>query len=207
MGAPRVIAIRAIAWTTCSPLMPWSTSITSASRVNALTTVNALRRRPSNNASKTASGERATLTVRETVSELTQRWRSVGGIAVYITMQAIALHAFMLWSAGVMQRTYGWSPREIGLTMGSVVLIGGCLGMFVGVRRSDRWLAAGRRDAAVRVAMVSSTLGPLLPGLLNDYIFHDERAIGKSLALTLTVSTLAAALVYAWTRPHYRRDH
>ena len=30
---PRVPAIRAIASTTCSPLMPWSTSIASASRV------------------------------------------------------------------------------------------------------------------------------------------------------------------------------
>jgi hypothetical protein len=32
-GAPRSAAIRIIASTTCSPLMPWSTSIASASRV------------------------------------------------------------------------------------------------------------------------------------------------------------------------------
>lgn len=51
------------------------------------------------------------------------------------------------------------------------------------------------------------TLGPLRPGLLNHNVYKDESAIGESLALTLTFATLAAALVYAWTRPHYRRDH
>ena len=51
------------------------------------------------------------------------------------------------------------------------------------------------------------TLGPLLPGLLNDYVFHSEAALGRSLALTLAVSTLAAAGVFAWARPDYRRHH
>lgn len=51
------------------------------------------------------------------------------------------------------------------------------------------------------------TLGPLLPGLLNDYVFHDEGAIGLSLSLTLGVSTGLAALVFAWARPAYRRHH
>ncbi len=233
-----------------------------------------LREPPRGNAIATADGARATLTVRQTVAELGQRWRTIGGISAGITMQAVALYAFMLWSAVVLQRTYGWSARETGLTMGTVVLVGGCLGMFTGGAISDRWLAAGRRDAAVRVAMLSSfaacvffmgllltlgspaatvmffflgvivlamptgsvyaasqmvlpnqvrgqamavilfvgnlgglTLGPLLPGVLNDYVFMDEGAIGRSLALTLIVSTLAAGLVYARTRPHYRRDH
>ena len=51
------------------------------------------------------------------------------------------------------------------------------------------------------------TLGPLLPGLLNDRVFLSELALGKSLAITLTLSTLAAALVFAWACPAYRRDH
>lgn len=40
---------------TCSPLMPWLTSIASASRVNASTNVSARSRRPSNSASETKS--------------------------------------------------------------------------------------------------------------------------------------------------------
>lgn len=51
------------------------------------------------------------------------------------------------------------------------------------------------------------TLGPLLPGMLNDYVFLSEAALGRSLAITLTIPTLAAAIVFGWTRPAYRRDH
>ena len=51
------------------------------------------------------------------------------------------------------------------------------------------------------------TLGPLLPGLLNDSVFHDEGALGISLALTLALSTAAAAGIFAWARPAYRADH
>lgn len=51
------------------------------------------------------------------------------------------------------------------------------------------------------------TLGPLLPGFMNDYLFHDEAALGLSLGITLAVSTGLAAVVFAWARPAYRRHH
>jgi len=50
------------------------------------------------------------------------------------------------------------------------------------------------------------SLGPLLPGLLNDYIFHSENSIAASLALTIAVaSILMWALLLATYRPY--RDH
>jgi MFS family permease len=51
------------------------------------------------------------------------------------------------------------------------------------------------------------TLGPLLPGAMNDYLFRSEAAVGQSLALTLAASTLAAGLVFALGRRSYRRDY
>ena len=51
------------------------------------------------------------------------------------------------------------------------------------------------------------SIGPLLPGVLNDYVFFSEAAIGRSLAITLALSTGAAALIFAWARPAYRADH
>jgi MFS family permease len=51
------------------------------------------------------------------------------------------------------------------------------------------------------------TLGPLVPGVLSDYVFRDEGAIGLALLVTLTISLGLAAVAFALTRSHYRRDH
>jgi hypothetical protein len=50
-------------------------------------------------------------------------------------------------------------------------------------------------------------LGPFLPGFFNDYLFHDPKMVGLSLALTVGIaSVLSAALFYATWRP-YRRHY
>ncbi len=51
------------------------------------------------------------------------------------------------------------------------------------------------------------TLGPLLPGLLNDYFFISDAALGQSLSITLAATTLSAAIVFCATRSDYRQHH
>lgn len=233
-----------------------------------------LREPARKNTLKAMDGQTAQLTLRETLVEVGKRWQAVAGIALGLMFQAVALYSYMLWSPATLQRTFDWSPQVTGLVMGIVVLIGGTAGMLAGGRFSDRGLRGGRRDAALRVAALSSlggfavfailglalqndwatvsvfflgvillampagscyaaaqmvfpnqvrgqvmalilfianlgglTMGPLLPGLLNDYVFRDEGALGVSLGITLAASTLAAALVFGWARPAYRRHH
>lgn len=55
LGTPRIDEIRAIALTICSPLILWSMSIASASRVKASAPVSARNYRPSDKASETKS--------------------------------------------------------------------------------------------------------------------------------------------------------
>jgi MFS family permease len=223
----------------------------------------------------TAEGGAARLTIAETLAEIGKRRVPVASIALGLMFQAVALYAFMLWSPGVLQRSFDWTPQQTGLVMGLVVLFGGSFGMLMGGRLSDRGLVAGRRDAALRIAMVSSifgtvaffallwtqgtsaaatvavfaagvvllampagscyaasqmvlpnqvrgqalalilfvanlgglTMGPLLPGLLNDYVFRSESALGLSLGITLSISTLLAAVAFNWGRAEYRRHH
>ena len=222
-----------------------------------------------------SDGAVAQLTVAETLAVIGKRWVPVASIALGLMFQAVALYAFMLWSPGVLQRSFDWSPQQTGLVMGLVVLIGGSFGMLSGGRLSDSGLVAGRRDAALRVATYSSiagtlvfaalmvaqgysalstvavfavgvvllampagscyaasqmvlpnqvrgqalalilfianlgglTMGPLLPGLLNDFVFRSESALGLSLGITLSVSTLLAAVSFGWGRREYRLHH
>lgn len=54
------------------------------------------------------------------------------------------------------------------------------------------------------VTMVSVTLGPLVAGLLNDYVFVDEEAIGKSLAIMAAINCSLGALSLFLCLRHFR---
>jgi MFS family permease len=49
------------------------------------------------------------------------------------------------------------------------------------------------------------TLGPLLPGVFNDYLFRSEKMVGSSLALSIGLAAAAMAVTYRATYRPYRR--
>jgi MFS family permease len=51
------------------------------------------------------------------------------------------------------------------------------------------------------------SLGPLLPGLLNDYVFRNEKMIGPSLAITISAASLLMLMVFRAAYRPYRRDY
>lgn len=51
------------------------------------------------------------------------------------------------------------------------------------------------------------TIGPLVPGVLNDYVLRSEQAVGMSLMLTLTGAMLVASLIFSFARRAYQRDY
>jgi hypothetical protein len=48
------------------------------------------------------------------------------------------------------------------------------------------------------------SLGPLMPGLLNDRLFHDEKMVGASLAITIGASALLMLVAFRATYNAYR---
>ena len=51
------------------------------------------------------------------------------------------------------------------------------------------------------------TLGPFLPGFFNDYLFHDELMVGKSIVLTLAIATVIGAALFRGTYASYAKHH
>jgi MFS family permease len=47
-------------------------------------------------------------------------------------------------------------------------------------------------------------MGPLIPGVLNDYLFHNENMIGVSLSLTVGCASILMLLVFLATLRTYR---
>ncbi len=50
------------------------------------------------------------------------------------------------------------------------------------------------------------SLGPLLPGVLTDYYFHDEKRIGAALAITIAAAASLMVIAFWATYRPYRRD-
>jgi MFS family permease len=55
--------------------------------------------------------------------------------------------------------------------------------------------------------LVGLTLGPLLPGVFNDYLFRNENMIGYSLALTIAIGAALNVLMLKVTYNPYRRHY
>jgi MFS family permease len=54
--------------------------------------------------------------------------------------------------------------------------------------------------------VIGLSLGTLLPGLLNDHLFHDERMLGPSIAITAGLAALIGSLSALLTFAPFRRD-
>ena len=55
--------------------------------------------------------------------------------------------------------------------------------------------------------LLGLTLGTLLPGLLDDRLFHDEQMLGSSIAITAAVATVVGTVACLLTFAHFRRDY
>lgn len=98
-----------------------------------------------------------------------QRWRAFGalfiGSAAVVTMGSLTF-----WNIALFGRTWGWEIREIGITTGALFFIGGPLGTLFGIWLTNRWIAAGRKDATLRalwcgiaIAVPGFALYPVMP--------------------------------------------
>lgn len=56
------------------------------------------------------------------------------------------------------------------------------------------------------LSLLGMTLGSLLPGLLDDHVFHSEGALGVSIAITAAGACLGGALASVLTAGPFRRD-
>jgi len=60
---------------------------------------------------------------------------------------------------------------------------------------------------AFTISIGGQTLGPLLPGVFNDYLFRDGNMVGWSLALTVVLASIASAAIFRATYEPYRTHY
>lgn len=82
-----------------------------------------------------------------------RRWRAFGTLML-ASGCVVTLGSLSFWNVALFERNWGWGVRDVGIATGLLFLTGGPVGTLLGVRLSSRWLAAGRREATLRVLWV-----------------------------------------------------
>lgn len=222
---------------------------------------------------RTAEGQVSRLGLGDVLNEVALRWRSVAGVSVGLSSQALCNYALLAWAPTFFLRVHGWTPRRTGLMLGVLILTIGCIGMYAGGRLCDWWQQHKVREAPLKVGVLSTLcagvlfplsmiapgiegllvllaaslfflampvgssyaalqlifpnqvrgqvsalliftinlgglmLGPLLPGVFNDYLFRDGNMVGYSLALTVGMASAIAATTFGATYRPYRAHY
>lgn len=95
------------------------------------------------------------LSIPQSLRFMKERWRSIFGIAVMIGTQAMANYALLSWGPAFFERVHGWSRAQIGLMLGIITLVCGCLGLITGGRLADRWHQQGIPHGTLRVGLIN----------------------------------------------------
>jgi hypothetical protein len=128
------------------------------------------------NVLRTADGRAASLTFADVFQQAKIRWQSIIGISVGMVFQSSCTYGLTAWMPAFLQRVHGWSPAEVGRTLGLLIVCFGCIGMYLGGALTDRWRKNGMRDAPMRVGVISAI------------------GAGIFLVLSLTTSNVTATL-------------
>jgi len=98
-----------------------------------------------------------------------ERWQAFGALFIG-SASVVTMGSLTFWNVALFGRTWGWEVREVGIATGILFLTGGPLGTVLGIWLTNRWLAAGRKEATLRalwtglaIAVPGFALYPLMP--------------------------------------------
>ena len=136
---------------------------------------------------------------------LSDRWQSRGMRDAPLRVGLISLFGLLLTLAPAMLlREAGWT---VALLVPAVFFIGLPIGCgYAALQLIFPNQARGRVSAMVifAVALGGLAVGGLLPGFLDDHLFHDEYRIGASISLTVVVAALLGIFAGLATLAPYR---
>lgn len=107
-----------------------------------------------------SDGKASPLTPAQVIVQIRARWQSIFGISAAMVFISMCTYAFIAWAPSFFQRVHHWTPGQTGRSLGAIVMIFGCLGMYAGGTLADRWVKRGIREANLRVGCISA-LGTL----------------------------------------------
>ena len=117
------------------------------------------------------SGRRQSLPLRDILQWLRDDWKTYLPMYGGMALRALTGLGSSVWLPTFFIRTYGWSTADVGLALGSIMLICSPAGLVTGGIIAEKLVNRGYDDANMRVTLIStvisiplSVLFPLMPG-------------------------------------------
>ncbi|WP_311268973.1 MFS transporter [Sphingobium sp. WCS2017Hpa-17] len=115
-------------------------------------------------------GGAAPLSIAEVLGVIRARRRALILMFAGFSMVTVVNFAYNVWTPALFARVYGWTPAQVGIGFGLIMMICGTGGTYFAGWLSDRLTRAGHVDAHLRVAAfgflacgIFGTLAPLMP--------------------------------------------
>jgi MFS family permease len=105
------------------------------------------------------------------------------------TLANIAMTGMVVWAPAYLSRSFGWPPGRIGLALGLTGLAGGLIGPLLQGRLADRWFAAGRTDAQMRLYAMCAALAALV-GVAGMWMATPEAFLATYFLVHVLVSSV-----------------
>ena len=112
-----------------------------------------------------------------------QEWRFYLMHTFGVSMLTLIFNGVAFWIPAHFMRVHGFGPIDVAFSYGPIMLIAGAAGIMAGGTLADRWRAAGKQDAELRVLLMSAIL--LAPLVALTFSLDDPR-----LALAMLIPTL-----------------
>ncbi|WP_206613433.1 spinster family MFS transporter [Parahaliea mediterranea] len=113
-------------------------------------------------------------------------WQTFLSLNLGFGLLSMVLFALLSWSPAFLLRNFELATREVGLYLGSIVLVCNALGVLASGCLTDFWSRRGHTDAAMKSGMTGG-IGALLPALAFPFMP----------GLDSTIAVLAVAFFFA----------
>jgi MFS family permease len=98
--------------------------------------------------------------LRTVLKYLIEHWRVYAPQFVSLGLSATEVYGTRAWHPAFFQRTYGWSPQETGMVLGTALIIAAPFGLWGATWLTEKF-ARTRDDANLRVVAIAYSLSPI----------------------------------------------
>ncbi|MGQ0385137.1 MAG: MFS transporter [Gammaproteobacteria bacterium] len=118
------------------------------------------------------------------------RWKAFGALFVG-SASVVTMGSLIFWNVALFERVWGWNVRDVGIATGLLFFLGGTVGTLLGVRVTNRWIEAGRKEATLRALWTGIAIA--VPGFALYPVMPTAEAAIAVLALAFVGQAMAAA--------------